>query len=184
MCTKTEIAEYWCSVAGHARWPGAMVDLGEPACMGCNWFCVSWDKAKKPWEAAKGLERAHIVAASIGGSSAPSNFVVLCQLCHEEAPMTSDAALMFRWLDAREDNAMRQSRMVLQELSRLGIKAEDLLHIHLVDLVGMLTEAAKALGVTPHWSRLGRGSIVTASTRAAMLAHAIRASASQGRVEV
>ena len=74
-------------------------DLSEPRCFACG------DTIREPlsnetipmrW-ARCGLERCHIIAASIGGSLEPSNFLLLCHECHVEAPMTADAKFLLDW---------------------------------------------------------------------------------------
>jgi hypothetical protein len=68
-----------------------VVDIGEPSCFACGWYPSDWDREKdlrKRWSQA-GLERAHIIARSMGGSNRePGNFVLLCKECHPKAPMT------------------------------------------------------------------------------------------------
>lgn len=64
---------------------------------------VDWSEAEEYcWNCGspKELTRCHIVARSIGGQDTPSNFVVLCRRCHEEAPNVSDPRVMWDWLTA------------------------------------------------------------------------------------
>ena len=45
------------------------------------------------------LERCHVIPKSLGGSNSdPANFVLLCSMCHEEAPDVKDKNAMFEWI--------------------------------------------------------------------------------------
>ncbi|MEW4529902.1 HNH endonuclease [Maioricimonas sp. JC845] len=46
------------------------------------------------------LERCHIVPASLGGLDEPSNLVLLCKRCHQEAPNFDDPKYMWIWIRA------------------------------------------------------------------------------------
>lgn len=50
-----------------------------------------------------GLERAHIDAYSKGGSNHPSNYFLLCSLCHREQPDGADKAFQVAWLVSRRE---------------------------------------------------------------------------------
>lgn len=79
--------------------------LAEPACQGCGGWSSdspnpsSWDH--------HALEKAHIIAWSIGGSNEPSNFLLLCRHCHldfdNEVSITDmkDFIEVSRWLSER-----------------------------------------------------------------------------------
>jgi uncharacterized protein len=75
------------------------------------------------WDSATALQRAHIIAHSLGGDSTPSNLVLLCAACHRDAPMTNDPAIMFRWIEKREVFWMRENRDLKLELERHGVDA-------------------------------------------------------------
>ena len=84
------IAEYWdtrgleeSDPIKQSRW-NPMTDVGEPSCQGCGCWNPSWDEKpiEKRWNHASGLEKAHIVAFSLGGSNEPSNYLMLCRFCH------------------------------------------------------------------------------------------------------
>ena len=86
------IAEYWdtrgleesdpCHYVKSAWNP--MVDVGEPSCQGCGCWNSEWDERPigERWNHAHGLEKAHIVPLSSGGSNEPSNYLMLCRFCH------------------------------------------------------------------------------------------------------
>ena len=46
------------------------------------------------------LYRCHIIPASAGGQDVPSNYVLLCRRCHEQAPNCTDKKIMMEWLKA------------------------------------------------------------------------------------
>ena len=99
------IAEYWCDrpLPGSERI--ALEDLGEPQCFACG-SCrleqVHSPKAQRDiW---KGLQRAHAVARSLGGSNAVENLALLCESCHEESPDTADAAIFWKWIANHPEN--------------------------------------------------------------------------------
>lgn len=59
-------------------------------CWGCG-FCAEPD-----WQ-----EKAHIVAHEDGGSTDPSNFFLLCHICHKEQPSRLPKGLQIEWLKRR-----------------------------------------------------------------------------------
>lgn len=83
----SEIVDYWASRIDECD---LSVDWseGEEYC----WNCGS----------PKDLTRCHIVARSLGGQDVPSNYVVLCRKCHEEAPNVDDPRIMWDWLIAHK----------------------------------------------------------------------------------
>lgn len=71
---------------------------------------VDWSEAEEYcWNCGspKELTRCHIVPHSLGGKDEPSNFVVLCRRCHEEAPNVEDPRIMWDWLIAHRSNFYR-----------------------------------------------------------------------------
>lgn len=44
------------------------------------------------------LERCHIIPYSLGGKDEPSNFVLLCSECHQEAPNVESKTFMWDWI--------------------------------------------------------------------------------------
>lgn len=44
------------------------------------------------------LYRCHIIPSSAGGQDCPSNYVLLCRRCHEQAPNCTDEKIMMHWL--------------------------------------------------------------------------------------
>jgi hypothetical protein len=69
---------------------GRKLDRSKPQCFACQLRFDDW---------RRGLERAHIVAASSGGDDTASNYVLLCSDCHLDAPMTNHVDWMLEWVD-------------------------------------------------------------------------------------
>lgn len=68
---------------------------------------VDWSEAEEYcWNCGspKELTRCHIVPHALGGEDQPGNFVVLCRLCHEEAPNVGDPRIMWDWLIAHKSS--------------------------------------------------------------------------------
>jgi coenzyme F420-reducing hydrogenase beta subunit len=94
MPSKAEIVE-----AQRAVWSRLLID-GDPAteCWACG--------------ATGSLERAHIVAHRNGGSMDPTNFFLLCHICHEEQPDDATVEAQLFWLanhEAQIDRVWRKS---------------------------------------------------------------------------
>ena len=66
---------------------------------------IDWAEAHNHcWRCGEGvsstsrLERAHIIPDSLGGLDKPENLVLLCNLCHNEAPDIADKNVMWDWI--------------------------------------------------------------------------------------
>jgi len=117
------IAQYW---AQHEH--RFVCDLGEPECFACGYWNEHWDDKKSPrerWNRAR-LERAHIIADSIGGSCEVENFLLLCRQCHREAPMTNSRELMLAWARNREAHISKIFRELSFALPRAGVTEKDI----------------------------------------------------------
>ena len=79
-----KIHEYWLVHAEACGFGHQMEE--EPACFACG--CPAF-------------ERAHIVAASNGGTNTCDNLVLLCGRCHWEAPDLNDHAAMYDFIAKR-----------------------------------------------------------------------------------
>ena len=82
-------------------------------------ICTDWDRATEfCWacgykaripktssssseDSGSPLDRCHIIAAAMGGSCEPENFVLLCNPCHGESPSVSDPEVMWNWIKKR-----------------------------------------------------------------------------------
>ena len=58
------------------------------------------DLATRCWRCGeiRRLQRCHIVPASAGGEDTPSNYILLCNSCHEAAPNIKNSNRMHEWL--------------------------------------------------------------------------------------
>lgn len=166
MTTRASIARYWVSAEGRRRWPDAITDFGEPSCMACGYFSRRWDEGRTAdirWNQAKGLERAHIIAASANGADVPSNYVLLCAKCHAAAPMTHDERMMFAWCTRRASHFDVQINELRDELAALGVNMEALSALASLsreELSDALKRAAGSLNAGTHLCHM------SASTRA------------------
>ncbi len=126
--------------AGIPEWlKRAMIDLGEPRCWGCNNYTTDWDYcewSKRPPKATLDslcrnwnrlpLYRCHIIPKSRGGSDHPKNLVLLCGLCHSEAPDNVDPTYMIEWLNRRERVYNRRlKRRAAEACESLGLSVKD-----------------------------------------------------------
>lgn len=91
--SKEKIAEYW--IKNHPS------DLSE-IYLNFDWadaLCVCWNCAKE----TKYTQRCHIIPKMLGGSNSdPSNFVLLCDQCHREAPNVNDKNAMWNWIKSNK----------------------------------------------------------------------------------
>lgn len=83
-----QIASYW-ELNGDAL-------RGNECLMGAD--CVDWEDRCWCCGFETKLERCHIIPHSLGGSSEPSNFVLLCESCHIEAPNVNDEYSMWEYI--------------------------------------------------------------------------------------
>ena len=100
-----EVAKYWCGkpLPGSDYIP--LIDLDEPECFACGWCRLEQVRSRKAQrDIWKGLERAHVVASSLGGSDSPENLALLCKLCHEQSPDTTNPAIFWRWVIGHPKN--------------------------------------------------------------------------------
>jgi hypothetical protein len=133
------------------------------------YYHPSWDEPEqleKRWERAR-LERAHIVARSVGGSDDPSNLVLLCHECHEAAPMVADRRFMLAWAARRRNWLLRQNDEIKQHLQRLGVSKQRLKAVGKLDH-RLMEEVVLESKVGTHFSS-ERGGIISSATYAALI---------------
>ena len=82
----------------------------------CCWACglPSWiisdekiselDDLEKDWNNEKSLQKAHILAKSLGGPEIANNLFLLCPTCHAESPDTRENANFFAWVYYKRKN--------------------------------------------------------------------------------
>lgn len=77
------------------------------------------------------LQRAHIIADSLGGAPVESNLFLLCPQCHFESPDTTSRQMFFKWVyDRRESNKgeryyYKQALKILKEEYHLSYPVFD-----------------------------------------------------------
>lgn len=115
--SKTAIIQYW---QEHARdladITGYVPDWDEPACWTCGYPVETWDN--------NSLERCHIIPKSLGGANSPSNIVLMCKVCHDTAPDTSDAEAFAQWAKS-QSYIRRWLRDFIHALEDLGMPVDD-----------------------------------------------------------
>ncbi|MDQ6878311.1 MAG: hypothetical protein M3082_11615 [Candidatus Dormibacteraeota bacterium] len=66
-------------------------------------------------------ERAHVVAHGLDGSDTdPTNYVLLCGPCHEQAPSVDDPTVMWDWIEQQQAQEMELFGALARELVKLG----------------------------------------------------------------
>lgn len=82
----------------------------------CCWACgsPSWiigseninevDDLKKEWNKDRSLQKAHILAESLGGLETADNLFLLCPTCHAESPDTRESDNFFAWVYYKRKN--------------------------------------------------------------------------------
>ena len=70
-------------------------------------------------------ERAHIKASSHGGTNAPSNFFLLCAVCHSEQPDGASYDAQIRWLRTRPSEVERLSALAIQIANVISVSCGD-----------------------------------------------------------
>jgi hypothetical protein len=96
MPTIKSIVKYW------QEHPDRAVEFGIEELDYAHCFACGYCSSEKSWrERTDYLERAHIIAHEIGGSSTPDNFVMLCKKCHADAPMCNEPKYMAAFIKSR-----------------------------------------------------------------------------------
>ena len=159
------IACYWAALNLRDAFPSLsdivpvtfVLDLGEPSCFACGHYCEHWDKPAaetKRWNKS-GLQKAHIIAHSQGGTNEVSNYILLCSKCHEDAPMTLDPFDMVRWCATRDSFAKKRLDGITREFGKVGLTLNDF-----PDLKGFKPFLQSRVGL--HAGKLSAASIAAA----------------------
>lgn len=162
------VAKFWST-----QRPLWVVDLGEPSCFACGFFSESSRSSQNAkrletrWEKA-GLERAHVIAKSAGGSDEAENIVLLCSKCHPAAPMTRVPEIMYSWIDLRPkdgefDRKFALVAEVMVEIERRGGNLADMRDLD----SATISRVAKSLGVGYHGGRVSASSMAAVVLAAA-----------------
>lgn len=106
--TVRAICEHWCGTT-------------HPSKASCELCAICWRcYGSRP-------ERCHIVPDSLGGPDIPSNYVLLCNRCHLDAPDVRDPHEMLRWISESDLPWISDMKMVLGHLERIdGLTYEKL----------------------------------------------------------
>ncbi len=86
--TKKEIINYWSKIKEESL------------------LSVDWAEAEtRCWRCGyeRKLQRCHIIPDSLGGKDTPSNFVLLCERCHIDAPNIEDKNFMWDWIMSNKE---------------------------------------------------------------------------------
>jgi HNH endonuclease len=108
--TRVKIAKYWCDRETfiNVRWE-------EPGCFACS-------KRSEGWS-SRTLQAAHLIARADGGSTDPSNLVLLCARCHRDAPMVGQSAsFMIDWINRAESYPSYAVRRIFEEVNAIDPK--------------------------------------------------------------
>ena len=138
---KSQIFEHW-----KDRLPrlGILIDWGEPSCWACRFHYgvkydvkrpdAGWSEILRGWERIP-LQRCHIVPKSLGGTDDVDNLFLMCRECHDLAPNTSIAEILFEWARAQSSSAREMAR-IRAALTAFGVDETDA-----QDLDALLTSA-------------------------------------------
>lgn len=113
-------------------------DWGEPSCFACGKSLdletvsgynnlLENNNLKQIWNtqfSKSGFQKAHIIAASLGGRTIPENMFCLCETCHKNSPDTIYKKQFFRWIYNRKMQPKypwNYTHEALEELSSLNI---------------------------------------------------------------
>lgn len=152
MPTVAQILRYWSG----RHLPGTdcapVLDIGEPSCFACSWYSTSESKPM-----AHGLERAHAMPKSIGGSNEPSNLALLCKRCHLDAPDTADVAWFWQWVATHPHDGDPLGQETARFASAVAMlepdQAATLATLGQAELARLLEEAAPAVQPVHHNGR-------------------------------
>jgi HNH endonuclease len=166
--TKWVIAQHWMTAANSDTFAPCLDDIAALRCFACGWFSERWAKGtpKASWERVS-LERAHIVPASLGGSSDVGNLILLCKQCHEESPDWPDPNAMARWIAERPERSSQGHESLLEWFAAMNSEQDAV--AHLADLEA--AEAVDLLMQSARRSGLHAGSL-SAGTKRAIVRHA------------
>lgn len=172
-----DIHQYWYS--NQHQLPISIHDVGEPTCYACGWFNgfhALEDPDREPKMATsrlfRGLERAHVIPKSVGGSNCLSNFALLCRECHVEAPDTKDSEFFWRWVrNRRRSDPMDRyvarvkeaADIVFMEMNAAGLSVDDANSSGWDQCLTCRKKAIETLQPIPHW---GAGPSVATNARA------------------
>jgi len=125
--TKVSIVDYWIQNAEDLGLEE--IDFANPNCFACGQLPsqalgYAANKTNTPkglkWSEKTRLQKAHVVPRSLGGNNEPSNFLLLCDICHKECPDIKDRELVLRWVKNRPNYFIRFNRDIDEAFVQLG----------------------------------------------------------------
>ena len=136
MPTKAQIADYWKDKKLPNGLP-VVVDWYEPSCWACGMWVhnpregefIKQGKFNEIWnDSIYKLERCHIHPKALGGSNDEDNLFLMCSICHEDSPDTTNRDLFLNWVANRTlDDALKNSVIykINEQLIGLDISLEE-----------------------------------------------------------
>lgn len=94
--SKSQIFNYWYNSDNRPNDDNLNI-IWEKGLTHC-WNCGSDKKNGK----TNRLQRCHIIPFCLGGKDTPSNYVLLCNECHKEAPNTLNKLNMWHWIKSNK----------------------------------------------------------------------------------
>jgi hypothetical protein len=68
------------------------------------------------------LERCHIIPNALGGEDTPSNYVLLCKICHSNAPNNKNPKYMWDWIKSNKTDLSFYGTYKIQMANKLFIE--------------------------------------------------------------
>ena len=154
MASKRQIVTYWASDDGYKKlmsfkFPDMYVvdeniqeNSGRKSMKHFRCFCCSVSSS-----AGSGIEIAHIVPKSIGGSNDVDNLFLLCRDCHRESPDCSDDRFFFKWVSENAsgfevDVALSKVEKISKGVSDAGGGID---HLRGKDLLSLMSKAFESI---------------------------------------
>ena len=133
----------------------ADIDLFSPCCWACKGpRNAAFRRNRGRWKSYRArnlpLQRCHIKPHALGGSSEPSNLLLMCSDCHKQNPDSNNTALFWRWFGNVETQDVKDQR-VFGCLGLERIKLED--HDAFIEALQERLKAENPMIVSGHLSQ-------------------------------
>jgi len=167
MPSRQKIANYWTDEDGQERIrqikESFKIDVTKllhiereiAHCWACNKTLRGGSKGYKTRDL--GLHRCHIVPHSLGGSTHPSNLLLMCEPCHAVSPDTSEELYFWRWFDRVEDYFQKQMRLLKECLDISNVDIDSVSQLTLEEAKAYVEKAWEALEITTHGPTISQG---------------------------
>lgn len=133
-----EIANYWIK---NTRIPETELNFDWAEAHTHCWNCGD-DKYSRSTKKTT-LHRCHIVPHSLGGEDKPSNYVLMCKECHEEAPNVKDNSVMWDWIKSNYIPGLLTNTYKLRKALKIFEDKEGYSFLELADSVQDLDQVLK-----------------------------------------